>query len=83
MQKYKKYCEKDAYARKFISLGCAYANISKRELSAKSGLGTAQGFHQRMETGRFSIGEYRKMAEALGAKFEAAFIFPDGKRITS
>ena len=64
-----------------IRLAETYAKISEAELARRFGTKSQQAFAQRMKTGKFTAAELEQIAEALGAKFEYGFIFPDGTRI--
>lgn len=63
--------------RKKIKLAETYAGISEAELARRIGM-SAQAFHQRMKTGKFSSDELDTIAEALGAEYVCGFKFPDG-----
>lgn len=64
-----------------IRLAETYASISEAELARRFGCKSQQAFVQRMKTGKFTSDELDQIAEALGAKFEYSFVFPDGTRI--
>lgn len=64
-----------------IRLAETYAKISEAELARRFGARSQQAFAQRMRTGKFTAEELDRIAEALGAKFEYAFVFSDGTRI--
>lgn len=64
-----------------IRLAETYAKISEAELARRFGTNSQQAFAQRMRTGKFSSEELEKIANAMGAKFEYSFVFPDGTRI--
>ena len=66
---------------KKIRLAETYASISEAELARRFGCKSQQAFVQRMKTGKFTSDELDQIAEALGAKFEYSFVFPDGTRI--
>ncbi|MDO4549436.1 MAG: XRE family transcriptional regulator [Clostridia bacterium] len=63
-----------------IKLSEAYAKISEAELARRLGK-TSQSFGQRLKTGKFTSSELETIADALGAKFECNFVFPDGTKI--
>ena len=63
-----------------IKLAETYAKISEAELARRIGT-SSQNMGQRLRVGKFSSDELNQIAEALGATFEAAFVFPDGTRI--
>lgn len=64
-----------------IKLAETYAKVSEAELARRFGAKSQQAFVQRMRTGKFTSAELEKIADALGAKFEYCFVFPDGTRI--
>lgn len=64
-----------------IKLAETYAKVSEAELARRFGAKSQQAFVQRMKTGKFTSAELEKIADALGAKFEYSFVFPDGTRI--
>ena len=63
-----------------IKMACTFAGVSVSELARRIGT-TPQNLNQRLKVGRFSAEELGKIAEALGAQFELAFVFPDGSRV--
>lgn len=63
-----------------IRLAETYAKVSEAELARRLGT-TSQAFGQRMKTGKFTSAELETIAEALGAKFNYSFSFPDGTKI--
>lgn len=63
-----------------IRLAETYAGITEAELARRFGSNSQQAFIQRMKTGKFTSAELEKIAEALGARFEYAFVFPDGTK---
>lgn len=64
-----------------IRLAETYSKISEAELARRFGCKSQQAFVQRMRTGKFTSAELEQIADALGAKFDYAFVFPDGTRI--
>ena len=62
-----------------IKTAAAYKGLSQAKLAAAIGM-TASNFNQKLKRGTFTEDEIRQIAEALGATFEAAFIFPDGMK---
>lgn len=42
---------------------------------------TRQAIFQRMKTGKFSLEEWEKIAQFVGADFKAYFEFPNGRRV--
>lgn len=67
-------------ARQIIEMALAYKGMSKVQLAAKMGW-TKQLLAARLETGKFSVDEWKAIGEALGGQLQIAFIFPDGQRI--
>lgn len=63
-----------------ISAAGAISGKSKAEMAREFGV-TPQSFGQKMRRGTFSDEEMEKVAEIVGAKFEARFVFPDGTKI--
>ena len=61
-------------------MACTAAGITKTELGNRIGL-SQSAFSQRLKTGKFSDADFKKIADALGAKYFSGFIFPDGTRI--
>lgn len=59
---------------------CEKLNISLAELCRRIGQ-TPQNFNKKMKRGTVSFDEMMAIAEALGVKYEQAFIMPGGKRI--
>ena len=67
-------------ARQIIETGVAYARITNSELGRRLGW-SPQLLNKRLNTGTFTVEEWEKIAEALGAKLLLGFSFPDGKCI--
>ena len=63
-----------------IKLAETYAKISEAELARKIGT-SSQNLGQRLKVGKFTTEELNSIASALGAAYEAAFVFPDGTKI--
>ena len=63
-----------------IKTASAYKGISQAKLAAAIGM-TASNFNQKLKRGTFTEEEVQQIAAALGATFEAAFVFPDGMRV--
>jgi transcriptional regulator with XRE-family HTH domain len=63
-----------------IKTATAYKGLSQAKLAAAIGM-TASNFNQKIKRGTFSDEELQRIAEALGATFEVAFVFPDGMKI--
>lgn len=65
---------------KKIKAALAYADKNQTDLA--NGLGISkQSMTQRMQRQAFSIEDLEKIAEAIGCKFEAYFVFDDGTKI--
>lgn len=66
---------------KKIRLSQTYAEVNEAELSRRLGYNSQAAFASRMRTGKFTSAELAAIAEALGAKYECWFVFPDGTRL--
>lgn len=62
-----------------IKTAATYKGLSQAKLAAAIGM-TASNFNQKLKRGTFSEEEVQRIAEALGASYEAAFVFPDGTK---
>jgi len=67
-------------ARQLIEMGIAYAGITNSELARRLGW-SPQLLNKRLNTGKFSLEEWEKIAAALGATAKVGFSFPDGKDV--
>ena len=67
-------------ARQIIEMGIAYCGITNSELAKRLGW-SPQLLNKRMNTGKFSVDEWIRIGEALGAKTKIGFLFPDGKEV--
>jgi len=65
---------------KAIKAAAAYAGKTQSDLADVLGI-SKQGFWSKMKRQTFRGEEMEKIAEAIGAKYEARFEFPDGTRI--
>jgi len=65
-------------AKQLIDLGLAYAGINGAELSRRLGW-SPQLLNKRIKTGKFTVEEWQKIADALGAELSMGFKFPDGR----
>jgi transcriptional regulator with XRE-family HTH domain len=65
---------------KLIKMAIAYNGISLSELAKTCGFSIAN-FSQRLKRDSFKRADLNKIAAALGAKYETAFVFPDGTKI--
>ena len=63
-----------------IKMAEVYAGITESDVARKLEK-SPQSFGQRLKTGKFTISELETIADALGAKFECSFTFPDGHSI--
>ncbi len=64
-----------------IKLASTYSKISITKLAEETMGVTRAALHARLKTGKFSTEELNQIAEAMGAKFEFHFVFPDGVKI--
>lgn len=67
-------------ARQVIEMATAYCGISNSELARRLGW-SPQLLNKRLNTGKFTVEEWEKIGEAMGAIAKVAFTFPDGKTI--
>ncbi|MBQ1434606.1 MAG: winged helix-turn-helix transcriptional regulator [Clostridia bacterium] len=67
-------------ARQLIEMGIAYAGITNSELARRLGW-SPQLLNKRLNTGKFTVEEWRTIAQALGATMRIGFLFPDDKFI--
>ncbi len=63
-----------------IKAALAIAGISQAELARRLGT-TPQNFYFKVKRNTLSLDDMEKIAEALGAEWLAAFVFPDGTKI--
>ena len=66
--------------KQLIDMSCAYAGISKADLARNAGW-SPQTLSNRINTGKFSMEDWEKIGNALGATVKIVIEFPDGKRI--
>ena len=66
--------------KQIVTTACAYAGIKQAELARRLGW-SAQNLDKRLTTGKLSVEDWEAIAEALGAKLNLGFTFPDGKEI--
>lgn len=64
-------------ARQVIEMVLAYKGMSNSDLARLLGW-SPQLLNKRLNTGKFSVEEWEKIGEVLGAKVKIAFQFPDG-----
>lgn len=67
-------------AKQVVEMAVVYAGISNSELARRLGW-SPQLLNKRLNTGKFTVEEWTKIGEALGAKARVGFDFPDGKEI--
>ena len=63
-----------------IKTAATYKGMNQAKLATAIGM-TPSNFNQKLKRGTFSEEEVQRIAEALGATFESAFVFPDGMRV--
>ncbi len=63
-----------------VNTAAAYKGISQAQIARSIGLSPAN-FNKRLTTGKFTIEELEKIAEAIGATYKSNFEFPDGFKI--
>lgn len=63
-----------------IKMAETYAKVKEAELARRLGT-SSQALGQRVKTGKFTVAELEKIAEALGCEFVCCFKFPDGEQI--
>lgn len=66
--------------KQLIDMACAYSGMSKADLARNAGW-SPQTLSNRINTGKFSIEDWEKIGNALGATVKIVIEFPDGKRI--
>ena len=66
--------------KQLIDMACVYAGISKADLARNAGW-SPQTLSNRINTGKFSMEDWEKIGNALGAKVKVVIEFPDGKII--
>lgn len=67
-------------AKQLIEMACAYAGMSKADLARNLGW-SPQTLSNRLNTEKFTVDEWQRIGEALGATAQITFTFPDGKEI--
>lgn len=67
-------------ARQIVEMALAYCGITNAELARRLGW-SPQLLNKRLNTGKFTVEEWGKIAAALGAKAKVGFLFPDGREI--
>lgn len=66
--------------KQLIDMACAYSGMSKAELARNAGW-SPQTLSNRINTGKFSMEDWEKIGNAMGATIKIVIEFPDGKRI--
>lgn len=66
--------------KQLIDMACAYSGMSKADLARNAGW-SPQTLSNRINTGKFSMEDWEKIGNALGAAVKIVIEFPDGKRI--
>lgn len=61
-----------------IDMACAYAHMSRAELSRRLGYATPQAFQKRYKTGKFTQDELQQIALITGGQYISVFRYPDG-----
>lgn len=64
-----------------LKILCVKLGISVSELGRISGK-SPQSFSQKMKRESFTVDELKQIAEAVGSKYEGAFITPSGEKVT-
>lgn len=67
-------------ARQIIEMAVAYCGITNAELARRLDW-SPQLLNKRLNTGKFSVDEWEKIGNALGATSKIGFVFPDGREI--
>lgn len=63
-----------------IKILCVRVGISRAELARRIGQ-SPQNFNAKLKRESFTIAEYKKMAEVVGATFEHNFILKDNDKV--
>lgn len=66
--------------KQLIDMACAYSGMSKADLARNAGW-SPQTLSNRINTGKFSMEDWEKIGNAMGATVKIIIEFPDGKRI--
>lgn len=66
--------------KQLIDMACAYSGMSKADLARNAGW-SPQTLSNRINTGKFSMEDWEKIGNSLGASVKIVIEFPDGKRI--
>lgn len=66
--------------KQLIDMACAYSGMSKADVARCAGW-SPQTLSNRIKTGKFSMEDWRKIGNALGATIKIVIEFPDGRKI--
>lgn len=66
--------------RQVVEMAVAYCGITNSELARRLDW-SPQLLNKRLNTGKFTVEEWERIGDALGAKAKIAFRFPDGTEI--
>lgn len=69
-------------AKQVIEMALAYVGLSNAEYARRLGW-SPQLLNKRLTTGKFSVEEWTKLGDAIGAKAGIVFRFQDGTEIAS
>lgn len=67
-------------AKRIIEMALAYCEMPKTELARRLGW-SPQLLNRRLLTGKLSVPEWQRIAEALDASLKIDFVFPNGKAV--
>ncbi len=67
-------------AKQIVEMAVAYCGITNSELARRLEW-SPQLLNKRLNTGKFTVDEWQRIGEALGAKANISFVFPDGREI--
>ena len=67
-------------ARQIIEMAVAYCGITNSELARRLEW-SPQLLAKRLNTGKFTVEEWQRIAAALGAEAKIGFAFPNGGRV--
>lgn len=67
-------------ARQIVEMALAYKGMSNAELARNLGW-SPQLLNKRLNTGKFTVEEWKMIGEAIGAEASIVFRFDDGKVI--
>ena len=64
-------------ARQIVEMAVAYCGVTNSELARRLEW-SPQLLNKRLNTGKFTVDEWQRIADALGATMKIVFCFPDG-----